>query len=164
MTETPTGDADAQAPQQQLAIRRIFVRDLSFESPRAPDVFNEQYRPQVHLDINVGNKALEQDHYEVRLKLTVKATSEGGETYFMIELEQAGIFLVKGLDQNTLAQVLNIYCPNVLFPYARETIDGLALKGSFPPLQLNQINFEAMFAQAVQQQREGGQAVAPDAH
>lgn len=162
MTETQTGTPGAETPQQQLAIRRVFVRDLSFESPRAPDVFNEQYRPQVHLDINVGNKALEQDHYEVRLKLTVKASSEAGETFFMIELEQCGIFLIKGLDQNTMAQVLNIYCPNVLFPYARETIDSLALKGSFPPLQLNQINFEAMFAQAVQQQREGATA-APDA-
>lgn len=149
MTETQQPDA----PQQQLAIRRIYLRDLSFESPRAPEIFNEQYKPKMQLDINIGNTRLPQDdHYEVRLKLTIKSNSESDQVNFVVELEQAGIFFISGLEQNQMAQILNIYCPNVLFPYARETIDSLAMKGSFPPVVLNQINFEAMFAQAMQQQ------------
>lgn len=155
----------ADQPQQQLAIRRIYLRDLSFESPRAPELFNEQYKPKMHLDINIGNTKLPQDnHYEVRLKLTIKSSSESDQPNFVIELEQAGIFMISGLDENMMAQILNIYCPNVLFPYARETIDALALKGSFPPVVLNQINFEAMFAQAMQQQAAGAAAPAPEQH
>lgn len=139
-----------QAQEQQFALQRLFLKDLSFESPMAPEVFTQQWRPQVKLDLNIANTKLVNDNFEVVLKLTLTASVED-KAALLIEIQQAGIFTIKGLDDETLRQVLSIGCANILFPYARETIDGLALKGGFPPFQLQPINFEAMYIQAQQQ-------------
>jgi preprotein translocase subunit SecB len=143
--------SDEAVQEQQFSLQRLFLKDLSFESPMAPNVFTQQWRPQVKLDLNIANNKLADDNYEVVLKLTLTATVED-KAALLIEIQQAGIFLIKGLDEETLRQVLSIGCANILFPYARETIDGLALKGGFPPFQLQPINFEAMYMQAQQQQ------------
>ena len=139
------------APEQQFSLQKLFLKDLSFESPMTPDIFTQQWRPQVKLDLNISNNKLPNDNFEVILKLTLTATVED-KAALLIEIQQAGIFLIKGLDEETLRQVLSIGCANILFPYARETIDSLALKGGFPPFQLQPINFEAMYMQQVQQQ------------
>jgi preprotein translocase subunit SecB len=136
--------SDEAVQEQQFSLQRIFLKDLSFESPMAPNVFTQQWRPQVKLDINITNNRLVDDNVEVVLKLTLTATVED-KAALLIEVQQAGIFLIKGLDEETMRQVLSIGCPNILFPYARECIDGLALKGGFPPFQLQPINFEAMY-------------------
>jgi preprotein translocase subunit SecB len=142
--------SDEAVQEQQFSLQRLFLKDLSFESPMAPNVFTQQWRPQVKLDLNIANNKLVDDNYEVVLKLTLTATVDD-KAALLIEIQQAGIFLIKGLDEETLRQVLSIGCANILFPYARETIDGLALKGGFPPFQLQPINFEAMYMQAQQQ-------------
>jgi preprotein translocase subunit SecB len=149
------------APEQQFALQRIFVKDLSYEVPMGAQVFTKQWQPQVQVDLNTRSDHITDDIYEAVLTITITAKL-GTETAFLIELQQAGLFLVKGLDGEQLRRVLLIMCPNILFPYAREAIDALSLRGSFPPLMLQPVNFEALYMQAVQQQAE--QQPAPSPH
>ena len=131
-----------------FVLQRIYVKDMSFESPKSPDAFLKEWKPSVGLELNVGNVSVGDDNFEVTLGLTVTAKNEAEEVIYLIELQQSGIFVIKGVTEETLAQTLGSLCPNVLFPYARETMDSIATKGSFPPLMLAPINFDAMYAQA----------------
>ncbi|MCB1644940.1 MAG: protein-export chaperone SecB [Pseudomonadales bacterium] len=143
----------AAAPSEtQFALQRIYIKDLSFESPRSPDAFGGQWKPRVNLELNTRHQALNDDNYEVVLRLTVTVRNEADEVVYLCEVHQAGIFLARGFDADQLNRTLGAFCPNVLFPYAREAIDSLALKGSFPPLMLAPVNFEAIYEQSRQQQ------------
>lgn len=147
-------EAQAQAgAQQQFALQRLYIKDLSFEAPMGASVFTGQWKPQIKVDLNTRNDKLGDDLFEVVLSITVTATTEDN-TAFLIEVQQAGLFLIKGVDGEQLRQVLAIMCPNILFPYARETIDSLAVRGSFPALMLQPVNFEALYRQAVEQQSQ----------
>ena len=137
-----------QGQEATFVLQRIYVKDMSFESPKSPDAFLKQWKPSVGLELNVGNVSVGDDSFEVTLGLTVTAKNEAEEVIYLIELQQSGIFVIKGVTEKTLAQTLGSFCPNVLFPYARETIDSIVTKGSFPPLMLAPINFDAMYAQA----------------
>ncbi len=147
--------------QQQFALQRIYVKDLSFEAPLGPEAFRQQWKPKVKLDLNTKNAKAEDNIYEVVLTLTITAHQED-KTAFLIEVQQAGLFLCKGLEGDQLHQVLGSVCPNILFPYAREAVDNIVLKGSFPPLMIAPVNFDALYQQAMQQQSEG--ETAPTAH
>ena len=136
----------------QIAIERIYLRDLSFESPRAPGVFREAWRPEVQVDINTRTNQLDENRYEVVLKVTLDAKLEGNSAA-IIELEQAGIFRVENDKGEAIEPVLAVACPKMLFPYVRETIDGMMTRGTMPPVMLAPVNFEALFAQALQQQQ-----------
>ena len=138
----------AQAPETQFVLQRIYVKDLSFESPKSPDAFLQQWKPQINLEMNVSHNVLSDDNYEVVLSLTITASNEAGEAVYLVELQQAGIFLVRGMEGETLAQTLGSFCPSVLFPYAREAVDSVVIKGSFPALMLAPVNFDAVYAQA----------------
>lgn len=138
----------------QFALQRIFIKDVSFESPKAPEVFRTQWQPKVNLELNSTHKNLENDLYEVLLKLTVTARDEKDEVVYLTEIQQAGIFLIKGLESAPLMQTLGAFCPSVLFPYAREAIDNLVIKGSFPPLMLAPVNFDAIYEQSRQQRED----------
>lgn len=137
----------------QFAIQRLYLKDVSFESPNSPTIFQKQWQPQVNLDLNTSNEALSENQYEVVLSLTVTARVED-QVAFIIEVQQAGVFLLQGFDENQLGHTLGAYCPNVLFPYAREVIDSLAVKGSYPALMLQPVNFDALYAQALEQQQQ----------
>jgi preprotein translocase subunit SecB len=137
-----------QAQESTFVLQRIYVKDMSFESPRSPDAFLKQWKPNVGLELNVSNVSIGEDNFEVTLGLTVTAKNEAEEVIYLIELQQSGIFVIKGVTEQVLTQTLGSICPNVLFPYARETLDSIATKGSFPPLMLAPINFDAMYAQA----------------
>ncbi len=143
--------------QQQLVMQRVYLKDLSFESPSAPDVFRKQYQPQVNLDLRTRSNAMEEDNYEVVLTITITAKIEE-DTAFLVEVQQGGVFYVKGIEGEELRRILAIYCPNVLFPYARETIDTIVTKGTFPALMLAQVNFEGLYAQAMQQAQQQAEA------
>lgn len=143
-------DTNAAQTEQQFALQRIYIKDMSFEAPLGAQAFTKQWRPQVHVDLNTQSNRVADDNYEVVLTVTITAKLDD-ETAFLIEVQQAGMFLVKGLEGENLRQVLAIMCPTILFPYARETIDALALKGSFPPMMLQPVNFEALYVQARQQ-------------
>ncbi len=149
---SPQGQ-NGQGSEQQFVMQRVFLKDLSFESPASPGIFRQDYKPAVNVDLRTRSSQIDPDHYEVVLTITITAKVEE-ETAFLVEVQQAGIFLVRGLEGESLRQILSIYCPNMLFPYAREVIDNTVVKGTFPALMMAQVNFEALYAQAVQQAQQ----------
>jgi preprotein translocase subunit SecB len=139
-------------PEQRFEIQRLYIKDLSFESPNAPALFQTEWQPEVNIDLNVGHQALEDGNYEVVLTVTV--TTKGGEkTAFLAEVKQAGIFTIAGFPKEQLDHMLGAFCPNILYPYAREAISDVVTRGSFPQLLLSPINFDALYQQ--QQSKEG---------
>lgn len=158
MTEQANNGA-AQAEQgPQFSLQRIYVRDLSFEAPKSPEIFRQEWTPSVALDLNTRQKPLEGDFHEVVLTLSV-TVKNGEETAFIAEVQQAGIFLIKGMDAASMSHTLGAFCPNLLFPYAREALDNLVTRGSFPALMLAPVNFDALYAQELQR-IQGAQAEA----
>ncbi|MCM2972653.1 MULTISPECIES: protein-export chaperone SecB [Larsenimonas] len=135
----------------QFALQRIYVKDISFEAPNSPSVFQQQFQPRVKLDVDNGYTAVGDGVYEVTVKITAQVYNGAEETTaFLAEVEQAGLFTISGLPDAQLDHTLNAFCPNVLFPYARECIDSLVNRGSFPALMLAPVNFDAMYAQKQQ--------------
>ena len=150
----------AAAPQQrQLALQKIYVRDASFEVPNAPAVFREEGQPQVQLNLSHKATPVADGNFEVMLTLTVTCTLNE-RTAYLAEVQQAGLFAVIGFSQDELNAVLGSYCPNVLFPYARQIVSDLVQNGGFPPLLLQPINFDALYAEQMRRRAEG---TAPDA-
>lgn len=143
--------------QPQFGIQRIFTKDVSFESPNAPDIFRKEWKPQVKLDLNTATRQLDSEAFEVVLTLTVSAKIED-QTAFLCEVQQGGIFTVSGFPDETRDQMLGAYCPNILFPYAREAIDNAVVKGSFPALMLAPVNFDALYMQNKQAVESGEKA------
>ena len=153
--------AQEQAPQQQLTLQRIYTKDVSFESPSTPKIFRQNWQPNVNVDLNTKSSRIDEEgNFEVVLTLTVTAKIEE-DTAFLVEVQQAGIFYMVGIEGEPLRQVLATVGPNILFPYARENIDSLVIKGGFPALMLAPVNFDALYRQALAQQaaQEGGAAV-----
>ena len=132
--------------QPQFGVQRLYLKDVSFESPNAPGIFRKEWKPQIKLDLNTQTRQLDTDVYEVVLTLTVSAKIEE-ETAFLCEVQQAGIFSIGGFPDETRDQLLGAYCPNILFPYAREAVDAAVVKGSFPALMLAPVNFDALYQQ-----------------
>ncbi len=145
------GAKESQGP--QFAIQRVYLKDLSFESPQGAMIFTKQGQPKVNQDMNTAVNKLDEGVFEVVLKITVEVKVEDS-TAFLVEVQQAGIFVVTGLDSQQLRQVLNTTCPQMLFPYAREVVDNAAVKGGFPPVAMPPINFDVLFAQALKQAKE----------
>lgn len=155
-------DQQANAEQRQFAIQRIYTKDLSFEAPGAPAVFSTEWKPDINIQLNTETTKLNDDNYE--LVLTVTVTAKHGENIsFLAEVHQAGIFFIKNIPEEEMGPMLGIYCPNVLFPYAREAVSDLITRGSFPQLLMAPVNFDALYAQQVQKRQQDGQAKAGSA-
>ncbi|MGV6826890.1 MAG: protein-export chaperone SecB [bacterium] len=149
---------EAQAPERQFAIQRIYTKDVSFETPNSPAVFTQEWKPEVNVNLNSTVNEIDENNIEVTLSVTVTAKL-GEQTAYLAEVQQAGIFLAAGIPDEEKGPLTGIYCPNVLFPYVRETISDLVTRGSFPQFLLQQVNFEAIYAQRMQQmQAEAGSA------
>lgn len=147
----------AQAPSKQLLLQKMYIKDMSFESPRAPEIFTSDAQAQTQLNIRTGNKPLENDHVEVSLTLTVESKDKD-DVLFLIEIVQAGVFLMSGYTEQERSMLLGSFCPGTLYPFAREAIADIATKGGFPPLLLQPINFDALYAQAMQERAQQGAA------
>jgi preprotein translocase subunit SecB len=148
-----TEQANQAAPQQegpQFTIQRIYTKDVSFETPNSPAIFQKEWAPEVKLDMDTRSNKLDEGIFEVVLALTVTA-SIGEETAFLCEIQQAGIFQIAELEELQMAHMLGAFCPNILFPYAREAVASLVNRGTFPQLNLAPVNFDALFAQYMQQ-------------
>ncbi len=130
----------------EITIARIYVKDFSFESPRAPAVFQEQLQPEMKVEVNVKSKRLNNNFFEVSLNILLDAKTKD-DSVFVVEIEQAAVFEIKNANQDQLDHILMIFCPQTLFPYARANIDHAMTMGSLPPIMLAPINFEAMRAQ-----------------
>jgi len=134
------------AKKPEFVIHRLFIKDLSFEAPDSAKTFKEQWEPVVDLNLNNDNQHLEDDLYNVTLKVTVTAKIKD-KVVFVAEVKQSGIFLVKDFEKEQKEELLGSFCPNVLFPYAREAISDVINRGGFPPLYLAPINFDAIYQQ-----------------
>ncbi len=146
-------DEQPQQATKQLALQKIYVKDLSFESPKSPGVFLSNAPAQTQLNIRTGNDKVDDQHVEVTLTLTVES-KENDETLFLVELVQAGIFMLEGYTDQERAMLLGSFCPGTLYPFAREAIADIASKGGFPQLLLQPINFDALYAQAQQERAQ----------
>ncbi|MBP6682996.1 MAG: protein-export chaperone SecB [Halioglobus sp.] len=163
MAEEQAAGSQAQTT-QQFALQRIYTRDISLESPAAPAVFKKQWQPQVSVDLGTKSERIDEGgNYEVVLTITITAKVEG-ETAFLIEVQQAGIFFITGFGADDLRRIVATAAPNILFPYARECIDNLCVKSGFPPVMLAPINFDAMYQQALAQAQAGQKAAEPATH
>ena len=161
MTDPTANGAGAPQAAAQIVLQKLYVKDASFEAPSAPQIFQEEGQTNLQLNMSqkVGNVA--ENVYEVLLTLTLTCTL-GEKTAYLAEVQQAGIFGIAGFDNRNLEAILSTYCPNVLFPYARQVIGEMIQNGGFPPYLLQPINFDQIYAEqlrrrAAQAQGEAGQ-------
>lgn len=138
--------------EKRLSIGKIYVKDFSFESPQAPDVFRQpDWKPKTDLNLRSSHTAVEGEQHEIVLTVTVEAKADD-KTYFLLELQQAGLFEIAGYEGEEFGAIIGSFCPNVLFPFAREAIASIVQKGGFPEFILQPINFDALYMQSKQQQ------------
>ena len=145
----------------QFAVERIYLKDLSYEAPLGVEAFTKKWSPKVNQDVNTKVRKVGDNRYEVVLTVTA-SVKDGDTTIYLIEVQQAGLFFINGLSDQQLPQALNSNCPALLFPYVREAIDSIALKGGFPALNLPPLNFDALFVHAVQQAKANAEAKAEE--
>ena len=140
-------------PSKQVLLNRIYVKDCSFESPRVPEVFSQQISPDVKVAMRTTHQRLENDYLEVTLVVTADAHMDG-RSVFVAEVHQAGLFIIAGFSESELSAILMSYCPSILFPYAREAISDLVMKGSMPALLLQPVNFDVLMMESMAQAAE----------
>jgi len=155
--------SEQQQVSQHFDIQKIYIQDVSLETPNSPGIFTEQWQPQTEVRLETGATPLTQDLFEVVLTVTITAKL-GDRTAYLAEVQQAGIFTLKGFEDAQMGQMLHAFCPNVLFPFAREELASLIGKGGFPALLLNPINFDALYLQRLQQQQAAAAGASPAAH
>ncbi len=145
-----------------VALQRVYLKDSSFEAPNSPAIFGGEWSPTVSLNIGTKTNALSDETFESVLSITVEA-KQGEQTAFLIEVQQAGVFLLQGLGEGDMQRALMVFCPTQLYPFAREVVADLSSKGGFPALQIQPVNFDAIAAEAIKQQTaKAAQAGAAD--
>jgi len=168
MSDETTNGAAAPAPQQDAAagpsfsVEKIYVKDASFEAPGAPAIFNEQGQPDLQLNLNQRVQRLNEVAFEVVLGVTLTC-KVGEKTAYVAEVQQAGVFGLSGLEPQAIDVLLGTQCPNILFPYVRQTVGDLIQAGGFPPFLLQPINFDAVYAESLRQRQQQAEAGAADA-
>jgi preprotein translocase subunit SecB len=161
-TQTGTTEQNTANGGQQVVLQKIYLKDLSFESPKAPEVFTTNVTPQTQLNLRYANKDLGQDNVEVALTVTIEAKQDDA-TLFLVEMTQAGVFTIRGYTAEQRSNIVGSFCPNALYPFAREAIADVIQKGGFPQLLLQPINFDALYAQALQERAAQAGAAAATA-
>jgi len=146
MTEQASTDNKNDA---QFLIQRVYMKDMSFEAPNTPAIFQKKWEPELSLDLNTSHTKLENDVYEVILHVTATVKNDN-EVAFLAEVKQSGIFTIKGAPEDQLDHLLGSFCPSILYPYAREAITSEVVRGSFPQLVLAPVNFDALYTQQKQ--------------
>lgn len=146
--------------EKQFSIQKIYTKDLSFETPASPKVFTEKWEPSVDFNLGSNVEPLENNLYEVTLTVTITVKT-ADKTAYLAEVCQAGIFSLSGFTDQEMGPMVGSFCPNILFPYAREVVSDLVAKGGFPQLLLAPVNFDALYSQHLQQaqQAPGSSAV-----
>lgn len=143
----------AESAQQQFEIQKIYLRDVSFEAPNAPEAFTVEWQPEVNVQLNTNAKPIGDKQYEVVLSVTVTAQNQD-KNAFLVEVQQAGVFAMDGFEASQLNGMLGSFCPDILFPYAREAISDLVMRGGFPQLLLAPVNFDALYQEHLKQQAD----------
>jgi len=153
MSDDTLNGAD-QAAGPVFTVEKVYVKDVSFEAPGAPQVFNEAGQPQLQMNLNQRVQRLNETAFEVVLGVTLTCTVGDNKTAYLAEVQQAGVFGLVGFDETTLEIMLGTHCPNALYPYARQVISDLIQAGGFPPFLLQPLNFESLFAEGMRQRAE----------
>ncbi|EKD72781.1 MAG: preprotein translocase subunit SecB [uncultured bacterium] len=137
-------------------IQRVYVKDLSFEAPNTPHTFVEDWKPEVQLNLETKSNRIQDNAHEVVLSVTAAVTTSK-KSAFVVEVHLAGVFQITGVPADQMRQMLGSFCPNILFPYAREVISDVVVRGGFPQLILAPVNFDALYAQHLEdQEKQGG--------
>ena len=152
-TKETTKEQSAESTEPAFSIEKIYLKDVSFESPGAPAIFTDDWSPEINMELNSQGHPINDNVYEIELSITVTAKNKD-KTGFLVEIKQCGIFSISGMDADNLNGTLGSFCPNLLFPYAREAISDLVTKGGFPQLLLAPVNFDAIYAQHVQNNQD----------
>mgnify|MGYP000896108665 CR=1 FL=1 len=152
----PVANGAAENNGPTFAVEKIYVKDVSFEAPGAPQVFTEQGQPNLEMNLNQRVQRVADNLFEVELGVTLSCKL-AEKTIYLVEIQQAGVFLISGIEGEELKQILASYCPSLLYPYAREAVSDLVSKGGFPQLLLQPVNFDRLYQQA----RESEAAKAP---
>jgi len=141
----------------RFVIQKIYTKDISFETPNSPDIFREEWKPA--LDLQLGNeyKRIDEDNHEITLTVTVTA-KVGEKVAFLAEVKQSGIFSLTGYSDQEMGPLVGSYCPNTLFPFAREVISDIVIKGGFPQLVLAPVNFDALYMNQIEQAKQAAAA------
>ncbi|MEW8506746.1 MAG: protein-export chaperone SecB [Candidatus Thiodiazotropha sp.] len=150
-------DAKQDEPNREFAVQRIYTKDVSFETPNTPTVFQQEWKPETGVNLNTEVNKLNDTVFEVTLSVTV-TTKVGEKTAYLAEVKQAGIFSINGFPEQEMGPLLGAYCPNQLFPYVREVISDIIMKGSFPQMVLQPVNFDMLYAQHQQELAKKAQA------
>ena len=155
MNEVRTAELESNIGGVQVSLQSVYLKDSSYESPNGPRLpSNQTWEPKFQLNMNTTAEDLSPEAREVLLTITVEA-KQGDATLYLVEVKQAGVFSITGASTEDLKRLIGSYCPSVLFPYAREVISGLIVKGGFPNFLLPLVNFDALFSQAQQTPQPG---------
>jgi len=165
MSSNENDQAEAAGEQQQFEIQKIYIKDISLEVPHTPQVYVQKWEPEMNVQINTGARPIENEPglYETVLSITVTAKNQG-ENAFLVEIEQAGVFYINGFSEQDMGPMLGSFCPNILFPYAREAISDLVSHGGFPQVLLAPVNFDALYAEHQKQQASATEAEPETTH
>lgn len=144
-----------QTQEKQFVIQKLYLKDVSFETPNSPMIFTQQWEPHIEFNLASNAQGMENGLFEIGLTVTVTVKLED-KTAYLVELTQAGVFTITGFPEEELQPMIGSYCPTLLFPYAREAVSDLVIKGGFPPLLLAPVNFDALYMQHMQQQTNQG--------
>ncbi len=140
----------------QFRMQKMYIKDLSFENPNAPDVFINQQstEPNVELNLKLNNRKIDENHWEVSICINaeVKHKGDNEKTLFILEIEHAGIFFLKNIPEEHLAMVLGVDCPTLLFPFSRQIVSQVSVDGGFIPFQMEPINFMALFQNSLKKE------------
>ena len=152
-------ESAAQPQAASFTVEKLYVKDLSFEAPNAPQIFNEQGQPDLQMKLNQKVQRLADNAFEVSLGITLTCTING-RTAYLAEVEQAGVFGLGGFEEHILDAMLGTQCPNILYPYAAAAVGQLITSGGFPPFPMQPINFDALYGETLRQrtaQQAGGE-------
>ena len=154
MTEKSNGTETAEKP--EFRMQKMFIKDFSFENPNAPQVFitPQKSEPNVELNLQLNNKKLDENHWEVILEISAKVTSKEDEpkVMFILEIEHGAVFMLKNIPEEHMPMVLGVDCPTLLFPFTRQLVSQISVDGGFMPFQMEPINFMALFQNARKEQ------------
>jgi preprotein translocase subunit SecB len=153
MSDKPNTPPAGSESAPSFEIQRIYVKDSSYEAPNTPHTFTEDWKPEVQLNLETKSNRIQDNVHEVVLSVTATVASSK-KSAFLVEVHQAGIFMISGFPQEQLHHMLGSFCPNILFPYAREMISDLVVRGGFPQLILAPVNFDALYAQHMDEQKK----------
>jgi preprotein translocase subunit SecB len=147
----PSGES-TQESTQQFVLQKIYIKDISFETPNSPEIFTTKWEPNINIELHTNANKLSDDVHEVTLGVTLTAKIDDKVAY-LIEIKQAGLFTISGFPKKEFGAMLGAYCPNLLFPFAREAISDLVVKGGFPQMLLVPVNFDAIYAEHLARQK-----------